>query len=77
MLSGKAPFEGSAADLMYQHQHGALPVQKLADAPAAIIRLLQVLLAKNPNERSQDLERLQKSLTKVEGSDRLWVTSDR
>jgi serine/threonine protein kinase len=29
MLSGKLPFQGSAAELMYQHQHAPLPSEKL------------------------------------------------
>ena len=65
MLSGKLPFQGSPVDLMYQHQHAALPEQKLANAPAPVIALLQILLAKDPGERFQDPARLQKALIKV------------
>jgi serine/threonine protein kinase len=65
MLSGELPFEGSAVDLMYQHQHAALPVQKLQSAPAPIIALLEVLLAKDLGERFQNPVRLQKALIKV------------
>jgi serine/threonine protein kinase/Tfp pilus assembly protein PilF len=65
MLSGKLPFQGSPVDLMYQHQHAALPEQKLENAPAPVIALLQILLAKEPGERFQDPARLQKALTKV------------
>jgi TolB-like protein/Tfp pilus assembly protein PilF len=64
-LSGELPFRGTAADLMYQHQHAALPVQKLASTPAPIIVLLKVLLAKDPGERFQDPAGLQKALAKV------------
>jgi serine/threonine protein kinase len=34
MLSGKPPFHGSAAELMDQHQHAALPIEKLRNVPA-------------------------------------------
>jgi serine/threonine protein kinase len=65
MLSGELPFQGTAVDLMYQHQHAALPVQKLESTPAPIIALLQILLAKDPGERFQDPAGLQKALIKV------------
>ena len=48
MVSGKLPFEGSAAELMYQHQYAAPPVQKLQNIPAPVIRLLRVLLERIP-----------------------------
>ncbi len=65
MLSGKLPFQGSAAELMYQHQHAALPVDKLKSIPAPIIRLLEVLLAKDPGQRFQVPTRLQKAVNIV------------
>ena len=68
MLSGKVPFSGSAAELMYQHQHAEPPVEKLRNVPAPVIALLQVLLAKDPNQRFQSPAQLQKALTKVRGA---------
>ena len=65
MLSGKLPFSGSAAELMYQHQHAEPPIEKLKNIPAPVIALLQVLLAKDPNRRFQSPAQLQKALTKV------------
>ena len=65
MLSGELPFQGSAVDLMHQHQRGALPIQKLQSAAARIVALLEVLLAKDPGERFQDPIRLQNALIKV------------
>jgi serine/threonine protein kinase/Tfp pilus assembly protein PilF len=65
MLSGELPFQGSAVDLMYQHQHAALPVHKLQSAPAPIVTLLEVLLAKELGQRFQDPIHLQKALNKV------------
>ncbi|MFY9986868.1 MAG: serine/threonine-protein kinase [Chthoniobacterales bacterium] len=46
MLSGKPPFQGSAAELMDQHQRAALPIEKLRNVPGPVIALLQVLLAR-------------------------------
>ena len=68
MLSGKLPFTGSAAELMYQHQHAEPPIEKLKIVPAPVIPLLQVLLAKDPNQRFQSPAQLQKALTTVRGT---------
>jgi serine/threonine-protein kinase len=65
MLSGNVPFSGSAAELMYQHQHAAPPIEKLRNGPAPVIALLQVLLAKDPNQRFQTPAQLQQALTRV------------
>jgi len=65
MLSGKPPFYGSAAELMDQHQHAALPFEKLRNNPEPTIALLDVLLAKDPSRRFQDPAQLQKAITKV------------
>jgi serine/threonine protein kinase len=62
MLSGKLPFSGSAAEVMYQHQHADLPIEKLKSVPAPVIALLQVLLAKDPSQRFQGPAELLKSL---------------
>ena len=68
MLSGEMPFGGSAAELMYQHQHAAPPTEKLIGIPAPVIALLEVLLAKDPNQRFQTPAQLQKALTQVRGA---------
>jgi serine/threonine protein kinase len=65
MLSGKLPFQGSAAELMYQHQRAALPLEKLKSVPAAIIALLEALLAKEPGQRLQGPGQLRQALTRV------------
>ena len=54
MLSGKPPFQGSAAELMDQHQRAALPIEKLRNVPGPVIALLNVLLAKDPSQRFQN-----------------------
>ena len=66
MLSGKPPFQGSAAELMDQHQHAALPIEKLRNVPAPIIALLEVLLAKDPNQRFQNPAEFQQALPIVQ-----------
>jgi serine/threonine protein kinase/Tfp pilus assembly protein PilF len=68
MLSGKPPFHGSVAELMDQHQHVELPLLKLRNIPEPIIALLQVLLAKDPNQRFQTPAQLQQALAKVRGA---------
>ena len=65
MLSGKPPFQGSAAELMDQHQRAAPPFEKLRSIPEPVMALLEVLLAKDPSQRFQDPAQLQKALTKV------------
>jgi serine/threonine protein kinase len=65
MLSGKPPFVGSAAELMDQHQHAVPPFEKLTNIPEPVISLLQVLLAKDPNQRFQTPAQLQQALMRV------------
>jgi serine/threonine protein kinase len=65
MLSGKPPFYGSATELMDQHQHVAPPFEKLRGIPEPILALLEVLLAKDPQQRFQTAARLQQALTKT------------
>jgi serine/threonine protein kinase len=65
MLSGNLPFTGSAAELMYRHQHAEPPIERLKNVPAPVIALLQVLLAKDPNQRFQTPAQLQQALTRL------------
>src|SRR5258707_12393186 len=67
-LSGKPPFQGSAAELMDQHQHAERPLVKLSNIPEPVIALLEVLLAKDPGQRFQNPDQLQKAITKVRGA---------
>ena len=48
MLTGQAPFRGSPAEVMYQHQHAPLPLEQLEDVPQPVVVLLEVLLEKDP-----------------------------
>jgi serine/threonine protein kinase len=65
MVSGSLPFQGSAAELMYEHQHAAPPTGNLRNVPAPIISLLQVLLEKDPSQRFQNPAKLRDALAKV------------
>jgi serine/threonine protein kinase len=48
MLTGHVAFRGSPAEVMYQHQHSPLPLEKLEAVPQAVAVLLEVLLEKDP-----------------------------
>jgi serine/threonine protein kinase len=41
MLIGRVPFRGSPSELMYQHQHAALPVEQLKGVPQSFVVLLE------------------------------------
>jgi serine/threonine protein kinase/tetratricopeptide (TPR) repeat protein len=62
MLSGQAPFRGSPAEVMFQHQHGPLPLEQLKGIPQPIVTLLEVLLEKDPARRFQNPTELLKAL---------------
>jgi len=65
MLAGKLPFQGSRVDLMDQHQHARPPSEQLKGIPAPIAALLEIVLAKDPNDRFQSPPQLQKALARV------------
>ena len=65
MVSGNLPFRGSAAELMYEHQHATPPAGELRNVPAPIITLLQILLEKAPSQRFQNPAQLREALAKV------------
>jgi serine/threonine protein kinase/Flp pilus assembly protein TadD len=53
MMLGELPFEGSVPDLIHQHQHTPVPLNKLARVPQPVAALLEVLLQKDPSARFQ------------------------
>ncbi len=65
MLSGKLPFHGSPAEVMYQQQHAPLPLSQFVNAPQPIVALLEVLLEKDPKWRFQNPTELVNALPKV------------
>jgi len=53
-LTGDKPFQGTPAEVMYQHQHGRLPLEALESIPQPIAVLIEVLLEKDPSRRFQN-----------------------
>jgi serine/threonine protein kinase/predicted ATPase len=53
MLTGNPPFRGAPAEVMHQHQHAPLPLERLKDIPQPIVVLLELLLEKDPARRFQ------------------------
>jgi serine/threonine protein kinase len=53
MLAGEVPFRGTAAELMHQHLHAALPVTRLRHVPESVVAILEILLNKDPARRFQ------------------------
>jgi len=67
MVAGKAPFQGSPAEVMYQHQHAPWPVEQLKDVPQPVVVLLEVLLEKDPRSRFQNPTELLEAMPKITG----------
>jgi hypothetical protein len=53
MVTGQTPFRGTPAEVMYQHQHASLPLERLQDVPRPVVVLLKKLLEKDPARRFQ------------------------
>ena len=53
MVTGQTPFGGPSAEVMYQHQHAALPLERLKNVPQPVFVLLEKLLEKDPARRFQ------------------------
>jgi serine/threonine protein kinase len=68
MLTGQAPFRGTPAEVMYQHQHEPLPLEQLKRAPQPIVTLLEVLLEKDPARRFQNPAELSNVLPTLAGA---------
>ena len=62
MLTGEVPFGGPIAFVMAQHQHTALPLEKLEGQPQGVASLIEVLLDKDPARRFQTPAELLKAL---------------
>ena len=68
MLTGQVPFRGSAAGVMSQHQHAALPLEKLEGVPQPVVSLIEALLDKDPGRRFQTPAELLKALPAITGA---------
>ena len=68
MLTGRTPFRGTAAEVMYQHQHAPLPLEQLEDVPQPVVVLLEKLLEKDPAQRFQTPDELLKAMPTITGA---------
>ncbi|MDX6463982.1 MAG: eukaryotic-like serine/threonine-protein kinase, partial [Acidobacteriaceae bacterium] len=68
MMTGQAPFQGSPAAVMYQHQHASLPLERLKRVSQPIVVLLEVLLEKDPARRFQSPAELLKAMPTITGA---------
>ena len=57
--------EGTPAEVMYQHQHAPLPLERLKDVPQPVVVLLEMLLEKDPAQRFQTPTELLKAIPTI------------
>ena len=67
MLTGDA-IQGSSAEVMSQHQHAPLPLEKLQGVPQPVAILIEALLDKDPGRRFQTPAELLKALSTIRGA---------
>jgi eukaryotic-like serine/threonine-protein kinase len=68
MLTGRAPFRGSVAEVMDRHQHAPLPLEQLQGLPQPARALLQILLKKDSARRFQTPSELLNVMPMVRGA---------
>jgi serine/threonine protein kinase len=68
MLIGRAPFRGSSVEVMSQHQHAPLPLERLKDVSQPVVVLLEKLLEKDPGQRFQKPTELLKAIPVITGA---------
>jgi protein kinase-like protein/NACHT domain-containing protein len=68
MVTGQTPFRGPSAQVMYQHQHAPLPLERLKDVPQPVVVLLKKLLEKDPAQRFRTPSELLKAIPKITGA---------
>src|SRR5262249_13437521 len=68
MVTGKPPFQGTAGEVMHQHQHAPLPLEQLEAAPQPVVVLLEVLLEKDAARRFQTPNDLLKTIPTITGA---------
>jgi tetratricopeptide (TPR) repeat protein len=68
MVTGRAVFRGSPAEVMYQHQHAPLPYEELEHVPQPVVVLVEVLLEKDPTRRFQNPAELLKAMPAITGA---------
>jgi predicted ATPase len=65
MVTGQTPFRGPSTEVMYQHQHAPLPLERLKDVPQPVAVLLEKLLAKDPAQRFRTPNELLKAIPRI------------
>src|SRR5271165_7400741 len=55
----------TSGEVMYQHQHGPLPLEQLKGVPQPAVVLLEVLLEKDPSRRFQNPTELLKAISTI------------
>ena len=65
MVAGQTPFRGPSAEVMYQHQHAPLPLERLKDVAQPVVILLEKLLEKDPAKRFQTPDELLKAMPTI------------
>jgi hypothetical protein len=68
MVTGQKPFRGPSAEVMYQHQHEPLPLERLKDVPQPVVFLLEKLLEKDPAQRFRTPNELLKVMPTITGA---------
>jgi serine/threonine protein kinase len=68
MVTGQTPFRGPSAEVMYQHQHAPLPLERLKDFPQPVVVFLEVLLEKDPAQRFQNPTELLRATPAIIGA---------
>ena len=68
MVTGRALFRGSPAEVMYQHLHASLPLEQLEGVPQPVVVLLEMLLEKDPGRRFQNPAELLKAMPAITGA---------
>jgi serine/threonine protein kinase len=64
MVTGQTPFRGPSAEVMYQHQHPPLPLERVKDVPQPVV----VLLEKDPTQRFRNPNELLKTMPTITGA---------
>src|SRR5689334_16596391 len=70
MVTGQTPFRGPSAEVMYQHQHAPLPLERLKDVPQPVVVLFEKLLEKDPAQRFRTPSEFLKAIPKITGARR-------
>src|ERR1700746_464927 len=68
MRTGQASLQGAPAEVMYQHQHASLPLDRLKRVSQPVGVLLEALLEKDPGQRFQNPAELLKALPTITGA---------